>query len=720
MTVRYALTASALALAATAPAFAQEEATESTSDIVVTAQRTNATEVVNRGDLGALGNKHSLDVPFVVRTFDETLIVNQQPLTLGEVLENDPSVRTTYGFGNAAEQFVIRGFQLFGDDVGMNGLYGITPRQLVAPELYSGVQVLNGASAFLNGASPGGSGLGGNVNLQLKRAAPDPLTRVTANYISSAHLGGSIDVSRRFGSGESMGARINAAYRSGDVAIDDEFRETLVAGGSFDWRGENARFFLDAAYQRMEVGRLRPMVVVATDAIPAAPDSDLNYGQPFSRTELRDIFGLARFEYDVADNAMFYVAGGVLDGNEEGVYNTVTVTDAQSGAGTGSASIIPARLNNEAVEAGMRIHLGSTITHEINFGVNASWQEFRTAFDFRAPYDTNLYDPVIVDLPTESTFQSGDLNDPPVSNRSRQFSVFASDTIGLWEDRILITGGLRLQELKAGLDDPYKESAVTPVAGIVFKPKPYISIFANRIEGLAQGLEAPESGIDPNNPSGPLLPVTNAGVILPPSKSVQYEIGAKADVGIASASLSIFETKQPSFFLGPDPNSAGALLFSDFGSQRNRGIEFFVAGEFAQGLRLIGGGTVVEAKLVSTPGGVNEGNTALGVPDYTVNANVEWDLPFVPGLTFTGRAVHTGEQFANNTNTLEIDGWTRFDLGARYVFAAGTTPVTLRLTVDNVTDEDYWTSAYTAFASSGARLLQGRPRTVKASISADF
>lgn len=717
MIVRYAFTASALALAAAAaPAFAQETSEE----IVVTAQRENATEVTNGGDLGALGEKDSINVPFVVRTFDDSLIANQQPLTLGEVLENDPSVRTTYAFGNAAEQFVIRGFQLFADDIGMNGLYGITPRQLVSPELYSGVQVLNGASAFLNGAAPGGTGAGGSVNLQLKRATRDPLTRVTANYISSAHLGGSVDISRRFGSNENMGVRVNAAYRSGEVAIDDEFRETLVAGGSFDWQGDNARFFLDVAFQRVEVERLRPQVVIGGDAIPTPPDSDLNYGQPFARTELRDVFALARFEYDVADNAMFYVTGGALDGNEEGIYNGITVLDAQTGAASGSANIIPARINNEAIEAGMRVNLGSTVTHEFNFGVNVNWQEFRTAFDFRESFATNLYDPVIVDLPTQSTFAFGDLDNPPVSNRSRQFSVFASDTIGLWDDRLLITGGLRLQELKAGLGDPYKADAVTPVAGIVFKPTPYTSIFANRIEALTQGPVAPNSGIDPDNPGGPTLPVTNAGAVLPPSKTVQYEIGAKIDVGIASLSLSAFEIEQPSFFLGPDPDNAGALLYSDFGRQRNRGIELFLAGELAQGLRLIAGGTVIDAELADTPGGVNEGNTALGVPDYTVNANVEWDLPFFPGLTLTGRAVHTGEQFANNENTLEIDDWTRFDLGARYVFAAAATPVTLRLTVDNVTDESYWASAYTAFPGPNERLLQGRPRTVKASVSVDF
>ena len=105
------------------------------------------------------------------------------------------------------------------------------------------------------------------------------------------------------------------------------------------------------------------------------------------------------------------------------------------------------------------------------------------------------------------------------------------------------------------------------------------------------------------------------------------------------------------------------------------------------------------------------------MPEFTANADVEWDLPFAPGLTLTARAVHTGEQWVDAANTLRLDAWTRFDLGARYVLAAGEVPVTLRLTVDNIANEAYWASAFDSFS---AALLQGRPCTVKASISADF
>ena len=213
------------ALSLTAPAYAQDAETDTSGDdIIVTAQRTNQTEITAGGSAGVLGNKAAEDLPFSIRSINEALILNQQPQTLGDVLENDPTIRTSYGFGNAAEQFIIRGFTLYGDDVGMNGLYGIAPRQLVAPELYESVQVLNGSSAFLNGAAPGGSGVGGSVNLMLKRAGEKPLNRVTLGYTSDSHLGGSFDVSRRFGDSGDFGLRVNAAYRDGDVSVNNEDR----------------------------------------------------------------------------------------------------------------------------------------------------------------------------------------------------------------------------------------------------------------------------------------------------------------------------------------------------------------------------------------------------------------------------------------------------------------------------------------------------------------
>ena len=697
---------SALAIATTLATFAQPTLAQQTEEIVVTAQAENATEVVNGGDAGALGDKPAEDLPFTIRSYDESLILNQQPQTLGDVLDNDPTIRTTYGFGNAAEQFVIRGFPLFGDDIGLNGLYGIAPRQLIAPELFGSVQVLNGASAFLNGAAPGGSGLGGSVNVILKRAGNSDLTRVTAGASESARYGASFDVARRFGANGQWGLRINGAYRDGETAIGEEYRRTQVIGGGLDYDGGAFRAALDLAYQEIRVDNLRPKVTVGTTTIPAVPEADANYAQDFTYSELTDVFGTLSLEYDLADNALAYARAGARDGREDGIYGGITVLDATTGAANGNALFVPRTDNNEAIEAGLRVKLGSAITQEINFGGNIAWQVNRNAYDFLygpgfAGYATNIYDTPQVALPA-STLVGGDLNDPYPITRTRVASAFASDTIGLWDDRILLTGGLRLQALNVksydyisgALATEYDENAVTPVAGLVVKPFAGLSLYANRIEGLQQG---------PTAPLDPAL-VTNPGEVLAPRRTLQYEVGGKFALGGMFLSLGAYRIERAGEGLLADGS------FGYIGDQRHEGLEFTANGELAPGLRLIGGAALTEAELIG-------GGKVPGVPDFTANADVEWDLAFAPGFTLTGRVIHTGEQWVDAANTLELESWTRFDLGARYVFAANEIPVTLRLSVDNVANERYWASAFDAFS---AALLQGSPRTIKASISADF
>jgi len=686
------------------PAFAQDA-----DEIIVKAQRVNATHVADEGGAGVLGNKPAEDLPFNVRSIDETLILNQQPRSLGEVLENDPTIRMGYGFGNAAELFVIRGFALFGDDVGLNGLYGITPRQLIAPELFQSVQVLNGSSAFLNGAAPGGSGLGGSVNLLLKRAGDEPLNRVTAGFVSDSHYSGSFDVARRFDNG-ALGVRINGNYQDGQLGIDREKRQTQVLGAGFDWSSGPVRLSLDLGYQKVRVDDLRPKVTVFTTTIPRVPKADANYSQKYTYSKLRDLFGVFTFEYDFAPNATLWAKAGARDGSEDGIYGGFNLFDAATGAGSGNALYVPRTDNNEAAEVGARVKLGSAVTHEIVFGGNASWQVNRNAYDFLygpgfAGFPTNLYDTPQLPIPS-STLVGGNLDDPYPVSRTRLWSAFASDTMGFLDDRILVTGGLRLQTLNFksyGYSDggllasTYDTDKVTPVVGLVVKPVEGISLYANRIEALQQG---PTAGFG----------AANFGEVFPPYVSTQYELGGKAKLGPVFATVSAYQIKKPYGYI-----DLSTLIYGINGTQRNRGVEVTLNGEIAPGLRLISGVAFTKAKLLGSTD-PNAGTRAKGVPDWTANANVEWDTP-LSGLTLTGRVTHTGKQYVDVANTLRLSSWTIFNAGARYVIAAGEVPVTLRFNVDNIANKRYWASAWDDFS---AALLQGQPRTFKASISADF
>ena len=64
------------------------------------------------------------------------------------MLASDPAIRQSNGFGNFSQVFVVRGFQLYTDDIAFNGLYGILPRQIISTEAVERVEVFKGANAL--------------------------------------------------------------------------------------------------------------------------------------------------------------------------------------------------------------------------------------------------------------------------------------------------------------------------------------------------------------------------------------------------------------------------------------------------------------------------------------------------------------------------------------------------------------------------------------------
>jgi iron complex outermembrane receptor protein len=707
-----------------APLLAQDSADSATdnTEIIVTAQQARK-QVESGGSLGVLGNKDALSTPFNLSSYTAQLILDQQSETIGDVLENDPAVRTTYGSGNQSELFVVRGFALAGDDVSIDGLYGITPRQLVSPELYDSVQVLNGASAFLFGAAPGGS-IGGAVNLIPKRATRT-LFRATASYIGDSIFGGNFDVGTRLGEDKAFGVRLVGVYRQGDSSIDNEQRKVRAGGLDLDFSRGRGRLYVDLGYEFQRADWSRPIVRMTPGiAIPKPPRPAHNYGQPWAYTRLRDIYGLAKAELDLAEDWMIYAAAGFRDGREDGDYSTVTVTNASTGAGTGSRLFVPRADSNQSGMVGIRGKLDTgPITHELNAGGSGVFMENRNSFtfgSFPAPYRasattffTNLYDTPIVPKPTDSTLPSagGDLKHLPVLAKSDLQSLYISDTLNAMDGKVQLTLGARLQNMiidgynrGTGLRTThYVEDATTPVIGLIVRPTDNFSLYANRIEGLQQGPTAP---INANT--------TNAGEVFAPFKSTQYEAGAKIAIRGLTGTLAIFQTKQPSAFNKPVPGSATLVTFVVEGEQRNRGLELTLNGEPTKWLRVIGGLSVNDAKITKSLNGVNDGHDAIGVPDYQVNLGIEVVPSFLNHATLTARVVRTGKQYLDLANTQVVPAWTRLDAGIRYVAVMDDHPVTFRVSAENLTNNAYWYSGF------GGYLYQGTPRTIKASVTFEY
>ncbi|MDH0868172.1 TonB-dependent receptor [Mitsuaria sp. GD03876] len=672
-------------------------------------------QVARGGRAGILGTRDNLETPFSITAYTNDLIQDRQAKSVAEVLQNDPGIRAARGFGNFQEAYFIRGFILNSDDVAYNGLYSLLPRQYIASELFERVEVLRGASAFLMGASPSGSGIGGNISLLPKRAPVQPLTRVTLNAGSGGSGGAALDVARRFGPDKATGVRFNAAYRDGGTAVDDEKAKTSVAAVGLDWRSRDVRLSADLGWQDNRLKRTRPSVTIAgLDRLPALPDPKKNFAQPWTYSNERDTFGTLRGEWDLSDSVTAWAAYGARRSKELNRLAGLTLTPAND---TFYRFDNGRKDSVDTGEAGLRGKLRTgSVGHE--WVVSASVFSLDTkngyAMDFLNPIWSDLYAPTVTPLPefSDGVFTGNSVDRPLINNRTRNRSIAIGDTLSLLDDTLLVTLGLRHQTLKVesisattrflgtvtpgGVVTTYDQSKTSPVAGVVYRVSKQLSVYGNYIEGLNKGDSlAAQDG----------LPARD----LAPYQSKQKEVGVKYDGGRLGFGAAYFTTDKPRAVLAQ--NAAQ-------GEDRHRGVELTAFGEATRDIKVLGGLTWLDAKQHGTGVAATEGKRTLGIPRVQANLGAEWEVRALQGLALDARVVHTGKAFADSANTLSVPAWTRLDAGARYVFEAQGTLLTLRARIDNLTNRKYWASA--GGYPDQSYLVVGQPRSFNLSLAADF
>ena len=156
---------------------------------------------------------------------------------------------------------------------------------------------------------------------------------------------------------------------------------------------------------------------------------------------------------------------------------------------------------------------------------------------------------------------------------------------------------------------------------MLVKPFENVTLYANYIEGL----KAPEvvSGA---------TTFFNVGTILPFVQTKQKEAGVKVDMGRITTTVSAFEITDgnPVSLPSPDPDM---VIRQIDGEQVNRGVEVYVFGEVTPEVRLLGGVTFIDGKVVKGTAGTTDvnvdGKVPVGVSKVNVNFGGEWDTPFI-------------------------------------------------------------------------------------------
>lgn len=651
-------------------------------------------QVARGARLGMLGNTDLMDAPFNVTSYTAELIENQQARSVGDVLVNDPSVRSAATAGAPGEYLLIRGFRSTEDSIFFNGLAGMGPNNRSSTEMVERVEVLKGPSAAISGMVPDGS-VGGTVMLVPKRAPDEPLTRIGLDYATRSQWGTRVDIGRRFGEDKAWGIRVNGVLRNGEGFVQGGDQRTGLASVALDYRGERLRMALDAYDQKDKRDGASDYFFGFSGQPSAVPDASkpITLG---STAQARDRMLMARVEYDLASQVTAFAAFGKRSYRSDFIRAVPWSVD-QSGNYT--AAPMRETLNGDlsSAEMGLRAHVNTgAISHRI---VLAGTDFIRTnyyAVSYGSNASNNIFDPVPITDP-------GDPGKPSRIMRNHMKSVALADTLGLWDERLLLTLGLRHQQVStlggwSGWNNTaaYEKSATSPIVALVFKPTQSVSLYANYVQGLTKG---------PVAPTGTGL--GNAGEVFPPYKSKQHELGVKGEWHGFGSSLSLFQISQPNSLTVDN-------RFTLDGEQRNRGVEWNFYGTPAKGVRVLGGAMLMNAK-VTKAAGATQGKRAYSIPEAQFNLGGEWDVPGVNGLTLSGRVLRTGSVYIDSANLYSIPAWTRWDAGARYTTRIAGKPVVLRANIENLLDKNYWMGSY--YPNLVARAA---PRTLLLSATMDF
>lgn len=659
-------------------------------------------QLARSGSLGVLGAANVMDVPFSTLNYTAAVLRDQQARTLADVVVNDASVRMLTSTGGFGDTFQIRGYSLGNDDVGLNGLFGLSSAGHMPAAIVERVDVLKGPGTVLNGISPGGS-IGGSINVVTKRAGETPLARLTGSLQSRAQGGLEADVGQRFGQDNAWGLRVNGVLKDGEAGIKGGRQQLGVGALALDYRHHGLRWSLDAFSQHEDIDSFRPQVGFLADvtSIPTPPQGDSNF-YAGSRVRLQDDVLASRLEVDVDPD--FTLRGAIGYRNGASWQNLPTGSADAAGQGTLRNAYYDATTRTATADLGLQLRLhGAGVRHTIDAGLTQLRQEGGNAYvTSSATTGYSIYQatplPPITDARTA----------PRKAYQMVLTSVTLTDTLSMLDDHLRLFAGARQQQVRydsfdtqSGMQESaYQAGALSPLLGVVVKPADAVALYANYTAGLTRGTIVPSG-------------MVNAGEILPPYRSHQVETGVKLDWGRIMTSAALFQIDNPSAVITQVAGTPAASAYGYDGQQRNRGLELAAYGEALPDVRLMASATFYDARLRRTTEHANDGNFAPGVPRRALNLGLDWDTPWLAGLALSTRMLHTSSVYFNAENKLRLPGWTRVDIGARYTTRIGARPLLLRATVENLFNRDYWLidKPYVTIAAA---------RTVLLSASIDF
>lgn len=640
--------------------------------------------------LGPLGATALLDTPYSVSVITQEMIRNENPTKLTEALRYVPGVINSQPGGSYYDQVMVRGFDVSAFSNYRKNNMPLLIRGDTAFENIERLELYKGPSAMFYGFSTPG----GVINYITKR--PPATGTVAGVQMGVNEFGGSrvaVDVGGRLGEDGAVGLRVNAGYEDIKNHIHDFSGRRDVESLALDWRISRdtlLQFDYDQQYKRTHI---QPGVTPVNAAqIPTEIDPRKFLGQQWTYhiSDSRNL--MLQLTHAFNENWSIRLAGNQLNLDRPYKYSNVQLDDKATGASTVFFGIYDQYYDTWSAQAQVdgKFKTGA-VAHEVIIGYAPQryvYDEYR-AFPGGGAF--NIFNPVAIPEPFAPL---GALRRSTVTNRSS----YAVDRLTFSESWQAIVGVRHNDFTQTQIGQPtYEKASNTPTLALIYKPAPNVSLYGSYMEGLDRGGMAP-------------VTATNAGELMPPLESRQYEAGVKTDLARGlSISAAIFEISRPSEYR----NTAGRYVQD--GEQVNRGGELGVAGALTSNLSVYGGLTLLDAKMRETGNPLLNGKSASAVPKQAFSFYADYRIPGLPGWSVNGGVVHVGERPIYADNSAYVPAYTLLNVGARYEFKLSGTRGRVMLGIDNLTDEFYWDSV-----DSFGTLTTGVPRTLKVAAQFDF
>lgn len=654
-------------------------------------------------EVGALGKKDVLDVPFQQMTFTKQAIetFSQPGRSAMDALSLSPSVRTTKG--SMDTNLYIRGFSAGSGSWTLNGIPSMSHQMTMPTNYMDKMEVLSGPNIGVNGVGIFMAGsVGGTVSATTKKAQDKPNFSAGLSWASDSYFTETIDLGKRFGGNNEWGVRINALHANGDLAVDgtkDKKRDIAV---NIDHRAKRSKSNIFFSYDYDEQwGRNNTISLGKLDQIPAVPKNKTHLAPRWIDEKYENYTFIANHEQYLNGNLTWFANFGWrwedyskdlwgnrtlkdLAGNYTGSYQETPVFHHYTYFGTGfKGKFMMGRWKNEW-SAGVDWTRFSRDRNNVWSAENTYKIDGNIYENNTSPAPTIVWDPIT----------------PHQKMMMRSLAVL--DTISSPDERMMFTFGVHWHEVETTnyVNKSYiKSHAASPVLGLIYKFTPRFSFYANHGEHFTAGSTVGNK-------------YTNHGETIPPSKTKQNEFGFKYKDGNLLHTLSFYEIKQANGI--GILNADGTETYKLDGQQRNRGIEFSTAGSIGEKWSYVWGVSYLDAKQTKTYKGLNDGRRVDALPKWSSDLALVYkpndDLRFIGRLSYTGSALIRNT--ASYAKPLKIGGQTLVDLGVSWDTHFGRQPVTLSAWCYNLLDKDYW------YASGGNNIGLGAPRTF--AISAQF